>query len=196
MREETKVLYGYRFKVFLNTLKSKLASRPSYNPDKKRIIQKIGLLFDATEIDEKNEVLAFAKILENAGTKVNRLGYLDHSADTGGIQFWHFNNSNRTFYFIPSNYDVDRFMDLEFDMLINADLSQSLSLHYIAILSKAYIKVGPHSIFDEYYHLILDTRDTLDIKQYLRELISILNKVSFNGKLIDKRSRDSAGNPI
>lgn len=197
MREENTFLYAYRYPVFLKKLRTQYEAGSSRKkPLHDSRLKKIGILFDATVVEDKYEILELERILQATGAKTTLMGYLDHEADTAGLSFRHFTNKDRSVYFIPSNNDVDRFLAAEYDMVINADLSQSLSLHYIAALSDAYIKVGPHSALDEFYHLVLDTKDTLTIKQYISELISILNKVCFNGKLLDKRRRDSTGHSI
>ncbi len=144
---------------------------------------RLAVLFDATNIEGRDFVMHLAKSFEKLGYKVNLMGFLDHEADTAGIHFKHFNKKNINRNFIPSGVDVEKFLEVEYDLLINADLSQSLPIHYLACLAKAFTKVGPRSPFDEYYHLILDTKDTFTIKQYISELIDILNKVSFNGRL-------------
>ena len=197
MREINKFLYSYRYTLFIKALKAKLASviirkKPAHELD----VKKIGILFDATMMEDKMEVLEFEKILQRTGAKTILMGYLDHDADTGGVSFRHFTNKDRSFSLIPFNNDVERFLSTDYDIIINADLSQCISLHYLAIVSDALLKVGPQSELNEFYHLVLDTKDTLTIKQYISELISILNKVCFNGKLLDKRRRDSTGLPI
>jgi hypothetical protein len=197
MREKNKFLYPYRHSVFLKKLRIQCEAIGTRKKSfQESHLKKIGILFDATVVEDKYEILELEKMLQATGAKTTLMGYLDHEADTAGLSFRHFTNKDRSFYFIPSNNDVDRFLEVDYDMVINADLSQSLSLHYLAALSDAYIKVGPHSEFDEFYHLVLDTKDTLTIKQYISELISILNKVCFNGQLMAKRRRDSTGHSI
>ncbi len=138
----------------------------------------------------------FIKLLEKTGAKVTMMGYIDHQADTGGIPFRHYTNKDVSFYFIPKNPDIERFLSTDFDLLINADLSQCLSLHYLADMSHAFLKAGPKSSLVDIYHLELDTKDTFTIKQYISELILILNKVCFNGLLMAKRGRDGSGHAL
>ena len=197
MREENKVLYSYRYSLFIKALKAKASSsKPRKKPIHELQIKKIGILFDATSHDEKTEIFEFEKVLQKTGASVTLMGYLDHQADTTGLSFKHFTNKDRSFSLIPHNNDVDRFLSMDYDIIINADLSQCISLHYLAIVTDAYLKVGPQSELHDFYHLVLDTKDTLTIKQYISELISILNKVCFNGQLLDSRRRDSPGYTI
>ncbi len=197
MRESNKFLFSYRYSKFLkiikaNTLTLEAKKKPIHELD----IMTIGVLFDATKVEEKYIFMDFIKSLEKTGAKVTAMGYLDHEADTVGISFRHFTNKDVSWYFIPKNNDIERFLSVEYDVLINADLSQCLSLHYIAAMTQAYLKVGTTSPLKEIYHLELDTKDTFTIKQYISELISILNKVCFNGLLVDKRSWDSTGHSL
>ncbi|MEP7322680.1 MAG: hypothetical protein ABI761_12210 [Saprospiraceae bacterium] len=197
MRENNKFFYSYRYSLFLKALEAKLATiTVRKKPVHELNIKTIGILFDATRMEDKMEVLEFEKILQRTGAKIVLMGYLDHDADTGGLSFKHFTNKDRSFSFIPNNNDIERFLSTDYDIIINADLSQCISLHYLAGVSDAWLKVGPQSELDKFYHLVLDTKDTLTIKQYISELISILNKVCFHGQLLDKRRRDSSGHPI
>jgi hypothetical protein len=197
MREKNKFLYSYKYSLFIKALEARLKTTTvRKKPVHELEVKKIGILFDATLMDDKKEVLEFEKILQRTGAKTILIGYLDHDADTGGVSFRHFTNKDRSFSFIPSNNDVERFLSTDYDIIINADLSHCISLHYLAAVSDAWLKVGPHSELDKFYHLVLDTKDTLTIKQYISELISILNKVCFNGQLVDKRRRDGTGHTI
>lgn len=182
-RESNKFLFSFRYNRFIEELKKGVDIEIKKKAQHEVGLKHIAILFDATVIEEKDIILEFSKLFEKIGYKITLMGYLDHEADTGGIQFKHFNNKNISRNFIPSGVDVDKFLELEYDLLINTDLSQSLSIHYLACLAKAYTKVGPHSTFDQYYHLILDTKDTFTLKQYIQELTDILNKVSFQGAL-------------
>lgn len=182
-RESNTFLFSYRYGRFLQELRKGVEIETKKKAQHETGLSQLAILFDATVIEERDLILSFSKTFEKIGYKVTLMGYLDHAADTAGIPYKHFNRRNVSRNFIPSGVDVGKFLESEFDLLINTDLSQSLPIHYLACLAKSYTKVGPHSAFDEYYHLILDTKDTFTIKQYISELIDILNKVSFNGRL-------------
>lgn len=182
-RESNKFFFSYRFSRFLEELKSGVEVETKKKAHHETRVLHVAILFDATSVEEKNSVIDFSKQFEKVGYKVTLMGYLDHDADTSGIHYKHFTNKNLNKYFIPSGSHVEKFLASEYDLLINADLSQSLSLHYLSCLAKAYTKVGPQSDFDTYYHLLLDTKDTFAIKQYISDLNAILNKVMFNGRL-------------
>ncbi|MBK8512239.1 MAG: hypothetical protein IPL56_08280 [Saprospiraceae bacterium] len=184
MRESKSFFFNYRHARFLKILHNNARlAKDTIKPVHEIDVKKIAVLFDASIVEDKDLIFTFAKNLEKTGAKVTLMGYLDHQADTSGLHFKNFNNSDRSFFFIPKNYDVDRFLEVKYDILINADLSQSLSLHYLAVMASAHLKVGPYSDLSEYYHLLLETKDTFIIKQYIRDLIDILNKVCFHGKL-------------
>ncbi|MEP7266230.1 MAG: hypothetical protein ABI844_01295 [Saprospiraceae bacterium] len=181
-RESNKFLFSLRYAQFLKQLGKKV--EPIEIKIKPLQSMQVGILFEATDIVQKDIVINdLAQLFEKKGAKVVLLGFFNHEADTSGIHFKHFNLKDINRYFIPQNTDINKFLETKFDMIINADISQSLPIHYLACKSQSITKVGPHSEFDDFYHLILDTKDTFTIKQYISELIDILNKVSFNGRL-------------
>ena len=182
-RESNKFFFSYRYSRFLEELKSGVEIETKKKAEHEKKILHAAILFDSTKVEDKDVVLDFAKALEKTGYKITLMGYFDHDADTVGIPYKHFTNKNVSTYFVPSGSGVEKFLEYEYDLLINTDLSQSLSIHYLSCLAKSYTKVGPQSDFDSYYHLILDTKDTFTIKQYISDLKAILNKVMFNGRL-------------
>lgn len=185
MKSPQPFLYSFRLARFRNKLIREAESRIlDKKPVHELAIRHMAILFDASSLEDKNEVLRFAKLFDKLRIQVHLLAYLDYKAGTSGLPFRHFNRGDVNFFFIPDNSDIRTFLDFKYDLLINADLSQNLSIHYLAVLAFAPFKVGPKSQFDEYYHLILDTSDTFSIKQYISELILILNKVSFHGHLV------------
>jgi hypothetical protein len=183
-RESATFLFPFRYKAFLRDLaRLEATTEPSLPARSIHSQPEYAILFDATINEDKMEVMELAKRLEKTGARVTLMGFLNHAADTSGLSFKHFNKKEVNYFFIPQNAQIDRFLQTHFELLIHADLSQSLPLHFLAARAKAYTKVGPHSDFDRYYHLILDTKDTFTIKQYIRDLIDILNKMVFNGRL-------------
>jgi len=184
MSQPNSFLYRFRLAQFQKILRARTTGRVIKKlPVHELSVRQIGVLFDASDLEEKNEVIRFSQAIQRLNIKVNLLGYVNHTGDTSSLPFRHFIARDCSFFFIPKNSDIDTFLDFTYDVVINADLKQNLALHYLTAISKAPLKVGPQSILDAYYHLILDTKDTFTIKQYISELISILNKVFFHGRL-------------
>lgn len=184
MRESNTFLYQFRLAQFLKTLRSRIAGRVIKKlPVHEMSVRQIAILFDASELEDKKEVMRFAKAIQDLNIKVNLLAYIGHHGEVTGLPFRRFIEKDCSFFYIPHNSDIDTFLDFNYDIVINAEIKQSLAIHYLAAMTQAPLKVGPQSILDEYYHLILDTKDTFTIKQYISELISILNKVCFHGRL-------------
>lgn len=177
-------LYRFRLAQFQKILRKRIAGQVAKKlPVHELKVNQIGILFDATDMESKNEVIRFAQLIQRLNIRVNLLAFTDHTERIPSLPFRHFIPKDCSFYFIPENSDINTFLDFPYDVVINADLKQNLSLHYVTAICQAPLKVGPQSIMDEYYHLILDTKDTFTIKQYISELISILNKVCFHGRL-------------
>lgn len=176
--------YRFRLAQFQKILRTRIAGRQNKKqPVHEMKVQQIAILFDATDLEEKNEVIRFSQMVQRLNIKVSLLAFIDHPTHMQGLPFRHFIDQDCSVFFVPGNSDIDTFLDFPYDIVINADLKQKLPLHYLAAIAQAPLKVGPQSIFNEYYHLILDTKDTFTIKQYISELISILNKVCFHGRL-------------
>ncbi len=184
MKPPQPFLYQFRLSRFRKKLAEGVKGQVlDKQPVHEMAISHMAILFDASDLEDKTEVLRFAKLFDKLRIQVHLLAYLDYKAGTSGLPFRHFNRGDVSFFFIPSNSDIRTFLDFKYDLLVNADLSQNLSIHYLAALAHSPFKVGPKSLFDEHYHLILDTSGTFSIKQYISELILILNKVSFHGHL-------------
>ena len=63
MREKNKFLYTYRYSEFLKKLKTQsLSSVSRKKPIHELHFKKIAILFDATNVEEKTEILEFEKI--------------------------------------------------------------------------------------------------------------------------------------
>lgn len=185
MKSPQPFLYKFRLARFRNKLTESIKGQVlEKQPVHQMAIRHMAILFDASGLEDKNEVLRFAKLFDKLSIQVHLLAYLDYKAGTSGLPFRHFNRGDISFFFIPANSDIRTFLGFKYDLLVNADLNQNLSIHYLAALAHSPYKVGPKSLFDAYYHLILDTSDTFSIKQYISELILILNKVSFHGHLV------------
>lgn len=184
MSETTSILSRFRLTQFKKILRSRVAGRDLKKlPVHELSVRQVAVIFDASSLEEKNEVMRLVHAIERLNIKVSLLAYIDHPMNTVGLPFRYFTDKDCSYFYIPRNSDIDTFLDFPYDIVINADLKQNLSLHYLSAIIHAPLKVGPQSIFDEYYHLILDTKDTFTIKQYISELISILNKVCFHGRL-------------
>lgn len=140
--------------------------------------KKIGLLFNATNLEVRNTVLTFAEQLKNRNKKVDLLGFYNEKNTQPNFPFKHFTQKELNFLRQPAGTIVRDFMFEPFDILINLCLEDEPALAYITALSAAHLRVGPYTDKTYCYDLMIDTNNRQDVSQFIGQVTSLLNKVN------------------
>lgn len=131
--------------------------------------RQIGILFDATNMEEKESVTRFANILREERKKVMLLAYIDDTQDHSNFYFKYFNKKEITWYNHPKGPHVEYFLRQDFDYLINAHMGYHPALECIATISKARIKLcAAHLANARMYDIMIETAAD-DIDSYLKQ---------------------------
>ena len=138
--------------------------------------KKIGILFNATELSDRETVLRFAKKLKNQGKKVKLLGFLNSQPKNENFVFENFNKSDLDWAMRPKNERVDEFTKQPFDILINLSNESHPSLDYIAAFSHAKFRVGPFTEKIFCYELMIEATGNKDLKAFLDQVSFFLLK--------------------
>ncbi len=138
----------------------------------------VGVLFDATEQMQRDQVLPFIDSLKRKGKEVVTIGYFDSKQDTNSYAFKAFNKNDINWMGKPKSDILKNYADQTFDFLICIYQGECLPIEYIAALSKAQMRVGPYTDNTYCYDLIIDTTKNDSTKHFLKEVDFYLNKIN------------------
>lgn len=105
-------------------------------------VKTVGVIFDATEIETFGAVKSFTNKLKQQGKKVWLLGYINATNANNVLSFPFFSKGDLDWKGVPENFEVERFIDKQPDILLNAYFEPILPLYYVSVLSKAKRRVG------------------------------------------------------
>lgn len=137
----------------------------------------IGILFDGTDLNNREVVLRFAKELRSAGKAVKLLGYLNNRTESESFPFKVFNNRNIDWLMRPTGDSVADFLDHTFDILLNLSMEENPALEYIAALSKAHYRVGAFSKSTHCYELMIDLPASQQLPDLIKQIEFFLQKM-------------------
>lgn len=133
----------------------------------------VGILFDATELADRNTATRFAESLERQSKKVKLLGYFDNSMEEDSFSFPFYTQKDLDWTRCPQGEAVRSFLDQKFDILFVLRPEVEPHMEYIAALTYAYLKVGPCTERTYCFDLMIDA----DPKQPLSHFISQVEKL-------------------
>ncbi len=140
-----------------------------------------GILVDAGNYNDRNDVLAFADRLRKDGHRVKILGYLVGRIDGASMPFDIFATAQLSKVSqVPKSPEVDTFILQKFDALINLSIHQNHKpLDYISTLSRASFRIGPwyHHAQSNPYDLCIDAGNSATLNEWINELMHTLQKI-------------------
>lgn len=113
-------------------------------------IREIGVVYDVNQISVRllNKVIHY---FESIGKNVITLGFIPEK-EFGDymptLKEEYFCKKDLTFWHVPKKAVVSKFIQKDFDFLINLDLNESIELQAVSVYSAAKIRIGKY--FDEY----------------------------------------------
>jgi hypothetical protein len=138
----------------------------------------IGILFDATEEKDRKEVLGLARSLEEERKKkVRLLGFVDSKQPLGQTQFPQFTQKEIRWNGIPASEAVDAFVDEKVDLLLCLNKLQVLPVMWVAIASKASMKIGTTTSIPHDFDMVLETPAEKGIRFFVDQLDLYLKKI-------------------
>jgi hypothetical protein len=137
----------------------------------------IGILFDGTELPDRNAVLQFAQRLRADGKSVKLLGYLDSDFETDSFTFKKITRKELDWLLRPKNPDAADFLDQSYDILLNLSLEANLVLEYVAALSKAHYRVGIFTPNTWCYELMIDLPPKGGVPELIKQIEFFLQKM-------------------
>lgn len=138
----------------------------------------IGILFDASELADREAVLQYAEQLRKRGKRVSLLGYFDDATDSNSFAFKFFTRKQMDWALRPNNEEARDFIAQEFDLLLNIDPISKIHTEYIAALSKAKLRVGPSTEHTYCYDLMIDTTARAGLRPFIEQMEALLGKTN------------------
>ena len=120
----------------------------------------LGIVFNATQQNSYECIKNFISFLSEYELQVLALGFVNDNKIPDNYLYYKgftfFSKKNLNWHFKPNDKDVDKFIDKQFDILIDFSLENYYPVQYIVGLSKAKFKVGRLSEKNNYYDLMID----------------------------------------
>lgn len=144
--------------------------------------QKIGIVFDATNPNHFNAVYGFYKDLLADRKEVFMLGFVDGTEIPEKYLFkknlYIFTRKDVNWVYKPKNTDAIRFINKEFDILIDLTLEYYFLLDYILTLSLARFKVGRFHDERKCYDMMIYMKDGLTIEYFINQIKHYLERIN------------------
>ena len=137
----------------------------------------VGILFDATLLEERKVVLQFAEKLKRQNKQVKLLGFFHVKLKTADFPFKYFDKKQLDWALRPKSNDVTDFINHSFDLLINLSKNTILPLDYIAAHSKAKFRVGPFTGNTFCYDLMIDIDEKKGLEEFLKQVLHYLGQM-------------------
>jgi hypothetical protein len=144
--------------VHNRSMKTKLAQLqplPRLTPDKAKTV---AIIFDATLLENRKWIDAFAQKLKHKGKRVTLFAFLN-TKDKPSLPFRFFNKKEVDWRGMPKGFEVERFLNESFDMLYAFYIGTNLPLETIGALTKARFKIGAYNGHGLLYDLMIDTQN-------------------------------------
>ena len=144
--------------------------------------RRIGILFNGTREEHFDQVIEFYKSLRMKGINTHAIGYVEAKDVPDKYLFkkdFHFIlKKDVNWYYRPISEEVEKFIQGNFDILIDLNLKEEFPCQFLVGLSNAHFKVGRFTDKEGFYDLMIqiDKGKKIDffieqVKHYL-ELIN------------------------
>jgi len=143
----------------------------------------IGILYDATIVENHHIVREFVKQLREEKKNVKALGYVDSKEardfQVAKLEFDFFLKSDLNWYNMPGHHVVDNFCHEPYDILIDLTVNKTLPLLFVLNWSKAKCKVGSQKkSSDTFYDIMINIEKNTQLKyliQQVKHYLTIIN---------------------
>lgn len=145
-------------------------------------VQHIGIVYSADDKNVEEVVNNYANQLRSEGKKVFLMGYVDMKELPHNKKF----NLQSEFFWkeklngfnIPIKGKIGRFLELEFDLLLNLYIEPSLPMQAIAAYSNARYRVGAHVEGGlDYYDAMINTGEKRDLNFLIEQIDFYLKNI-------------------
>jgi hypothetical protein len=163
--------YIGRFKLNREIANKKIKrKRPVFNE-----VQHVGIVYNAENKDESETVTHYANQLRTEGKKVFMMGYVDmkqlpHNKNFN-LQSEFFWKEKLDGFNLPIKGKIGRFLELDFDLLLNLYFEPLLPMQAIAAYSHAKYRVGSHIKGGaDVYDAMIDVGNKKDLRFLIEQI--------------------------
>lgn len=140
--------------------------------------QSIGILFDATDLENRTIITQYAEKLSSNNKRVKLLGFFDSKLDDPNFTFRYFNQKQLDWAGRPQGENVLDFIQQPFDIMLNLDTKSKPQADYISAQSRAHFRIGPVTENTFCYELMIDISGSQNFQTFIHEMESILEKTN------------------
>lgn len=145
----------------------------------------IGILYLLNDVSDYDIVETFVTRLQKDHKEVKAIGYVKNkeliSRFLPKLSYDFFSRKDITWYYKPVHSKVKDFIDKEFDILIDLNLTDFFASKYISGLSKARCRVGMFAEDNQkYYDLMVDAKPGTTMEEYLEQICHYLTIIKDN----------------
>lgn len=143
----------------------------------------VGILYDATNPRNDEEIKEFMDALKNENLKLESIA-LFLSKNTAKMPMataknFYIGIKELSFFRIPYTNDAKKFMDEEYDILIDCNFEKHFSLQYLSSLSRAHFKVGPSGGYHQNVcDLTIALKEPIKMKDFLEQTTHYLKIIN------------------
>lgn len=163
-------------RFYQKSLPAKPARSKGRTPRNLEEAKVIGILFNATDIDDRKKTLAYADRLRKQGKKVSVLGFISTADKEATFSFDFFTLRHIDWAQRPKHENIDRWLNQEFEVLICLFPKTSKFTEYLALHTRAALKIGPVADNASCYDLMLDMPANSSPQQIIQQYERILSK--------------------
>ncbi len=166
--------------VFLNEFRNKTLKSNLIPFDQ---AESIGIIYDSTNEKHYEMVRKYVKDLRETYHKdVLALGYYDEKElptlrfSKLGLDF--FTRKDLNWFYKPISPIVKRFVDREFDILIDLHIGHHIPVKYVVASSKAKFKMGKYTKNAErYYHFMISVNEQTQLPAFIEQVNHYLKQI-------------------
>ncbi len=149
-------------------MKQQTAARSSIRFEQAK---RVGILFDATNLDNQVFVENYVQLLRKSGKQVSLLAFVDDSHEHNNLPFKYYNRKDLSWYEHPNSSDVNQFIETPFDVLLSLHIHSVKSLEYISALSHALLRVGKYDDKKIHcYDLMIDNAENTNLQHFIQQV--------------------------
>ncbi len=137
----------------------------------------LGILFDASTANARQEVAEFVKKLEKEGKKIHTLGFFNTKQLPESHQFDSFTLKESTWQGKPKSEKAAVFATEKFDLLLSFNPDDLPQLQWLAVASQAAMKIGLATDHRNDFDIQLETPEGKGVRFFTEQLAIYLDKI-------------------
>ncbi len=121
--------------------------------------------------------MEFAKTLKEEHKKIRLLGFFDAQHPVGQTLFAQFTQKETAWNGLPKSEAVHTFVSEPFDLLLCFNTGQIPVLNWVAVASRAAMKISNYTALPNDFDMLLETPQTKGVRFFIEQLRLYLTKI-------------------